>query len=376
MALTYKEVPEYTYAGEKGTPDEYPAVKRWLAFKNAERLCNLLGTVAVRPVVRGDNLQWDVLWYFVPLLSENDGLELDGIAYPLSADSKRWGIFTKEEMYIGITDPLTKEAFPGRDDMVNPYKRVPFTLVHPKYPVNNCPIVSGYGGILTDANDALNMGLTETRFGSRVNMMGQYWTKGLDKKQKISLGSNKVPNFPENGELNNAAPTGNFTGSIEYLRFEIENAMQSIGLQIQWGDSADAPSGEALRVKSIELIERREDDVPIWREADRDVYEDEMAIAKIDKIGTLPELERVNFQEMAFPKPASETREQLEWDWKHGFDTDVAYLMRRDPDGFDDEEEAQKFIDDNKQTAKPAEVPGKLDLFGKKSITAGNGVPA
>ena len=371
MALTYKDKPEYTHTG-KGLPEDYPSVNRWIAFKNAERLCNLLGTVAIRPVVRGAELQWDVLWYFVPLLSENDSLQLDGIAYPLSANNKRWAIWTKEEMYIGDTGTKKKEPFPGREDTANPYGLIPFTLAHPKYPANNCPIVNGYGKQLIDANDALNLGLTETRIGARLNMMGQYWTKGLDAKNVISLGANKVPNFPDTGELNQVAPTGDFTGAIEYLRFEIENAMQSIGLQIQWGDSADAPSGESLRVKSIELIERREDDVPIWREADRGVYEDEMVIYEEDMKKKLPELERINFQEMSFPKPASETRDQLEWDWKHGFDTPAAHLMRRDPDGFKDDEEAQAFIDENKQ-AQPQQ-PGKINIFGKKSESVGNGV--
>lgn len=370
MSLLYKDAPEYTFTGEGKLPDEYPSVKRWLSMKNAERLSNLLGTVAIRPVARGDNLQWDVLWYFVPLISADGGTELDGIAYPLSneTDPKRWAVFTKEEMYIGDTETQAKEAFPGRGDMTNPYKRVPFTLVHPKYPTDNCLLVPGYGGPLANANDNLILGMTEGGLGVRFNMMGQFWTKGLDKKNEISLGTNKVPNLPDQGELNQVGPTGDFDGAIAYLKFLIEQALQSVGLQVQWGDSADAPSGESLKIKSIELIERREDDVPTWREGDRSVYEDERVVSDVDLNKKMPELERINFAEMSFPKAPSEARDQAEWDWEQGFDTPAAYLKRRDPDGFEDKKAAQKFIDDNKE-AQPAAQP-RLDLFPKRTVPA------
>ena len=72
MALVYKDFPDYKYKGkgedEDGTakegelPDDYSSVARWLAFKNAERLSNLLGTVAIRPVVRGDIMQCPVVF--------------------------------------------------------------------------------------------------------------------------------------------------------------------------------------------------------------------------------------------------------------------------------------------------------------------------
>ena len=377
MALTYKESPEYVFAEEATLPDEYRSVNRWVAFKNAERLCNLLGTIAIRPVVRGKSLQWDVLWYFVPLLSGDGGLDLDGIAYPLSAEAnpKLWAVWTKDEYYIGSTEDGKKAPFPGREDLTNPYKVVPFTLVHPKQPINNNPFVNGYGMGLVDANDALIVGLTETRIGVRFDMMGQYFTKGLDPKNKIRLGAEKIPNIPDSATFEKMESGGDYEGAIMYLKFEIENTMQNIGLHVIWGEDGGVPSGESLKIKNIELIERREDDVPTWRAGDRAVYENEKIIYDVDLKVSLPELERINFAEMSFPKPASETRDQLEWDWQHGFDTPAAYLMRRDPDGFEDEDAALEFIDENKpQVAVQARSP--LNIFGNVSDTIKNGEPA
>ncbi len=371
MALVYKDQPEYNF-GESKMPKgfEYPFSKRWIALKNAERLCNLLGTIAIRPVVRNDQLQWDVLWYFVPLLSSEDSLELDGIAYPLSGESnpKKWGIWLKteerSEAYIGDIGDKSKVAFPGRKDINNPYEELPFTLIHPKFPMDACPFVGGYGGMLVDANDALIMGLTETRIGARFNMMGQFFTTGLDAKHKMKLGTNLIPNLGDGQKLEVLAPQGNFDGGVEYLRFEIENALQSIGLQIQWGTSADAPSGEALRVKAIEVLERREDDVPIWREADRVVYGHEQMIAKIDLKKNLPDLESINFAEMDFPKPISEEREDQEWRWEHGLDSKAKFLMREDPDAYKDEKEAQQEIRDNLQSNRRLGAAEMAGVFG------------
>ncbi|MEE9163061.1 MAG: hypothetical protein V3U35_08860, partial [Candidatus Neomarinimicrobiota bacterium] len=238
---------------------------------------------------------------------------------------------------------VVEEPFGARE---HPYGRLPFVSVHIRPQVDDY-FSEGYGGPLADSNVAINLALTEMRLGVRLNLLGQPWTAGLPAGDRIKLGLNNVPNLPEQGQLNFAAPTANMSAAIDYIRAEYENAAQNLGMQIQWGGTADQPSAESLRVRAIELIERREDDVAVWLQADSETYALEHIIWRQHLKGELPAERRADFAEVSFPKSGAEKRAELEWRFAHGLDNPVALLRRENPDGFADEAAARTFIHDN-----------------------------
>ena len=130
--------------------------------------------------------------------------------------------------------------------------------------------------------------------------------------------------------------------AVDYIKTEYENAFQNIGMLVQWGESGGVPSGESLKVKNIELLELREDDVATWQVADEQVYEVEKAVWK----GSLPK-RTVNYDEIAFPVTPTEQQAQDQWDLDHGLLTTAQILMRDNPDGFKTEKKAQRQIEKN-----------------------------
>ena len=150
----------------------------------------------------------------------------------------------------------------------------------------------------------------------------------------------------------------NFFQAVEYIKAEYENAFQNIGLHITWGESGGVPSGESLKVKNIELLERREDDLTTWLVADNELYEIEKIVWEKSEgtKGKLPE-RTVNFAEVEFPVTPEQQQARDEWDLQHGQITEAEILWRDDPDGYKTIEEAEKKVAENK--AKTAPVRGR-----------------
>ena len=134
---------------------------------------------------------------------------------------------------------------------------------------------------------------------------------------------------------------------------------------VQWGDDGGVPSGESLKVKNIELLELREDDVATWQVADEQVYEVEQAVWG----SPLPK-RTVNYDEIEFPVTPTEQQAQDQWDLDHGLITEAQILMRDNPDGYKTEAQAQKQIDKNRETQK-ANAPQRssgLSAFRRERI--------
>ncbi len=349
MALVYKNQPEYVFKPD--APEEYDQIKRWQFFRNAERMANLLGTILLHPVIRGDILDYEVIWWYLPLFGE-DPFRPEAIMYPLDipatgkVQEMKWAYWDAEQTII-IDSNNTHHVSEDNPEEINPYGVLPFVSVHIRPQIDEY-FVTGYGEALADTNDALNVTLTEMRLGLRLNMMGQWSVSGVPDDRKILMGVNKVVNLPENATLDVKGPTANISGAVEYLQAEYENAMQNIGHQVQWGGTADQPSAESVRAKAIESLERREDDVIVWSIADRDVYDLEVIISEAAKLGGLPKERTANYAEIEFPLSPQDERERDEWEINQGLTTAAAILIRENPDGFADEKAAIAKILENK----------------------------
>ena len=114
-------------------------------------------------------------------------------------------------------------------------------------------------------------------------------------------------------------------------------------------------------MKNIELLERREDALPVWLKGDSDLYEVERIVwPKSD--GTKGKLQdrEVNFAEVEFPVTPEQQQARDEWDLEHGQTTEAEILWRNDPDGFKTIKEAEKKVVDNKaQSGQPTIVSGR-----------------
>ena len=349
-SLVYKNRPDY---GVDDWPDGYDPMKRWMFFKSAERTANNIGTVLLRPVVRNDRMDYELLVDYIPFFEE-DHLTPTGILYQVTAPSAditsspkvEWVFWTKDIVLVMDANGKEKKQ---EDNPENTHQLgiLPFVTVNVREGRDYWRW--GYGKPLLDANTAINVALTEMRLGVRYTMMGQWVATGQGLQDvKINMGVDQVQKLPEGATLQAIAPPAEMSAAVDYIKTEYENAFQNMGMLVQWGESGGVPSGESLKVKNIELLELREDDVATWQIADEQLYEVEKAI--FDK--ELPE-RTINYDEIAFPVTPTEQQAQDQWDLDHGLLTEAQILMRDNPDGYDNEEEAQEQIVINR-AAQPA----------------------
>ena len=343
MALVYKHQPSY---GVPAWPEGYGANRRWLFMKGAERLANLIGTLLLKPVVRQGRLDYDLIWDYLPYF-DDDPLRPTAILYQVaapSADPSRdaeieWVLWSREQHAILDVHGRPKSN-PRNPENVNPLAggELPFVTVNLRSGREYWRW--GYGQPLLDANTAINVALTEMRLGVRYSMMGQWVVTGVGEDTKIVQGVDQTIKLPAGATLEAVAPPARMGEAVAYIRAELENALQNIGLSVQFGDSGDQPSGESLKIRNLELLERREDDMALWRQVDEELYEKERLVWQAANLpGELPD-RRINFAEVEFPLPPREERARHDWELERGLTAITDLLIARNPDGFGSVEEA------------------------------------
>ncbi len=364
VSMVYKKQPQYDM-GESDLPDEYSLDRRWLDFKKAERLTNLLGTVLIHPVWRAERLQRDIIWeYWV--LTPHDSLIPAGILYPVmhpSADvTQAKGdllAYWDADRHFLISEGGNRIP-PSEDnqEMINPYGILPFQSCHAEEQSGEYWVEPPFSDV-ANVMDEINVGLTEGRLAITFNTMGQPVISGdVAGDKDVELGVDKIMQLRNQGDkFEFVSPTANFTGLVETLKFEMTTALNNHGISPKWSqEGGTPPSGWSLMVQNLDLLENREDDVPYWTYYDNGVYEIEQRIMEVEGKGKLPKERRVNFTEIKFPLSPEEDRDIKDWRLKHGLDSVVDYIMQENPDGFKDRAEALTKILENKTENRQAGI--------------------
>ena len=361
-SMVYKDMPNTIFGDGKEQPKlppEYDLTERWMAFKKAERMANLLGTVLIHPIWRADRLQWDIIHDY-EILTVNDPFTPVAIRYPLNMHvassqevEKEWVYWDAQRHFIIDANGNRKKPADDNDKMLNPYGVLPFITVSPDEQIDEYWVESPQVDIV-NAMDALNKGVTEGRLAVRY-AAGQRVITGDHQKDDLQTGLEFILKLTEAATYTHEATDSNFPGMIEMIKFDIETAFSNHGMSAEFTENSAPASGFSLMIKNLPLLENREDDAARWKWADQQVYGVEQAIMKV-KSKELPKERRVDYSEITFPLSPDEQQKQDDWDLSHGAITMAQILRRRDPDGYDDEAAAQKVIDENLETNKTLKV--------------------
>ena len=365
-SLVYKNEPDY--GKDIKWPDGYLPDKRWRFFKGAERAANNIGTVLLRPKTVDEQMRYEWIWNYLPFFDE-DPLEPTGIMYSVVAPSAdiskspeiEWLWWSKDTLLLLDSNGKIKPQSDNPEN-INKYGILPFVTVNVR--MGREYWQWGYGKPLLDANTAINVALTEMRLGIRFTMMGQWVVTGPLDDTKITKGVDQVIKLPAGSTMEAIAPPAKMAEAVQYIRTEYDNVFQNMGMKIKWADAGDAPSGISLKIEGIELLELRQDDVAIWKNADAELYEIEQVVWKVDFNGELPE-RTINFTEVEFPVTPEQQQSADQWDLDHGQITEAQILRRNDPDGYKDEAAAQVQVDKNKATTAPARVASGASAFSR-----------
>jgi hypothetical protein len=241
------------------------------------------------------------------------------------------------------------------DEIPHNYGVLPFIFTHRENQTDSF-YVEGANDIV-NANEHVNIAMTEMQLGLRFQMFGQPVMTGAEMGNKQRTGSDVTLELPEGSTYEIVAPQGNVEGVIENVKFLVELVAQNNHLWVQWSEQGgEVPSGISLMIKDLERTEDYQDDLELWRMYEDDLYIVERQIAASFGV-SLPKDLGLDFKEPEYPKTV---QDQILWD-KHRLELNLVneteLLMEYNNDLT--QEQAELTIASNKQRNQ------KLSIFEK-----------
>ena len=295
----------YTVGADRNINKKYDnlSVLKDAKMKHIERMTRLIGTIAVRIMyVDGETPHFDYqpIYYFHPFFGD-DPFKPVAISYPLmsysedvsNTDSCQY-IHWNEQSYV-IFDESGKVI----EEKDHGYGMLPFAFTHRE---NQCDsfYVEGANDIC-NANEHINITMTEMQLGLRFQMFGQPVVSGADLANNQRFGSDVILELPEGGSYNIQSPGGDLNKVIENVKFQMELVAQNNHLSVQFAqDGGETPSGIALKIKDLERFEDYQDDLALWEQYEHQIYQIERKIARSFNI-SLPEKLKLDFNEPEYP---------------------------------------------------------------------------
>ena len=295
----------YTVGADRNINDKYRdlAVLKDSKMKHIERMTRLIGTIATRIMyVDGEMPYFDYqpIYYFHPFF-EDDPFRPVALTYPLmhhSTDASN----TDNSQYIHWNNTeyiIFDEEGAILDQKVHGYDTLPFVFTHREHQCDNF-YVDGANDIV-NANEHINITMTEMQLGLRFQMFGQPVVSGADLGNRQRFGSDVILELPEEASYDIKAPSGDIEKVIENVKFQMELVAQNNHLFVQFAqDGGETPSGIALKIKDLERFEDYQDDLALWTQYEHEMYQIERKIAQ--SLGlSMPEALKLDFNEPEYP---------------------------------------------------------------------------
>ena len=295
----------YTVGADRNVNEKYEtlSVLKDAKMKHIERMTRLVGTIATRIMfVDGEMPHFDYqpIYYFHPFFGA-DPFKPIAISYPLmhytedasNSDSCQY-IHWNAESYI-----IFDESGKVLEEAEHGYGTLPFVFTHREHQSDSF-YVEGANDIC-NANEHINITMTELQLGLRFQMFGQPVVSGADLGNNQRFGSDVILELPEGANYNILSPAGDIEKVIENVKFQMELVAQNNHLSVQFAqDGGETPSGIALKIKDLESFEDYQDDLALWSQYEHEIYQVERNIARTLNIG-MPEALKIDFNEPEYP---------------------------------------------------------------------------
>ena len=295
----------YTVGADRNVSKKYNnlSVLKDAKMKHIERMTRLVGSIAVRVMyVDGEipHFDYQPIYYFHPFFG-SDPFTPIAISYPLmhytedasNSDSCQY-IHWNEETYI-IFDESGKVI----EEQEHGYGTLPFVFTHREHQSDSF-YVEGANDIC-NANEHINLTMTEMQLGLRFQMFGQPVVSGADLGNRQRFGSDVILELPDGANYDIKSPAGDINKVIENVKFQMELVAQNNHLSVQFAqDGGETPSGIALKIRDLESFEDYQDDLALWTQYEHEIYQIERNIARTFNIG-LPQILKLDFNEPEYP---------------------------------------------------------------------------
>ena len=359
----------YTIGANRNAGDRYDdlTILKSARMKHVERMTRLVGTVATRVVWNEgdapDTPSFDYRpVYFFHVFFDDDPFVPAAITYPMLQPVEDSSVVQK--LQYAYWDANKYVHFDEGGDIIaeipHAYKTLPFVFTHRENQTDSF-YVEGANDVI-NANEHINIAMTEMQLGLRFQMFGQPVMVGAEMGNKQRTGSDVTLELPEGSSYDIVAPQGSVQGVIEDIKFLVELVAQNNHLWVQWSEQGgEVPSGISMMIKDLERTEDYQDDLALWRMYEEEFYRVERLIASSYGV-SLPKDLGLDFKEPEYPKTV---QDQILWD-KHRLELnligEVQLLMEYNNDLT--QEQAELTVASNKQRNQ------KLSIFEKARAAA------
>ena len=295
----------YTVGASRNVNKKYNnfSVLKDSKMKHIERMTRLIGTIATRIMyVDGEMPYFDYqpIYYFHPFFG-NDPFKPVAISYPFmnytedsSNSDKCQYIHWNDKEYV-----IFDENGGILEQQSHNYGILPFAFTHREHQCDSF-YVEGANDIC-NANEHINITMTEMQLGLRFQMFGQPVVSGADLGNRQRFGSDVILELPETANYDIKSPAGDIVKVIENVKFQMELVAQNNHLSVQFSqDGGETPSGIALKIKDLESFEDYQDDLALWSQYEHEIYQVERNIARTLNI-SMPEALKLDFNEPEYP---------------------------------------------------------------------------
>ena len=335
-------------------------IRKSYKMKHIEKMTRLVGTVATQIAFNKEpkpEVKYNPVYYFDAFF-EDDPFTPTAITYPLvqnihdiSDVNKLSYAYWDKDHYIVYDE----EGNIAVEQMHN-YGILPFVFTHREHHLNEFFVTGAYD--ICAANEQINILLTEAALGMRFQMFGQYVIEGMYEEEKIMrAGSSEIMVIPEPARLDIKSPQANVREAIDLVKAILDLTAQNNHLWITFAEDgkSDRPSsGIALKIKDLERFEDYQDDVELWEEYEREMYDIERTIAGVNGL-RLPEEMGIKFNEPEYPMSAQDQIALDTFMLTNNLITQKDLMLKYNKHLT--EQEAEKLVTNNKETNAEATEP-------------------
>ena len=360
ISLVYMKSPIRKYSNENVVDFLH---QKDFKMQRAERLCNLLECILIKPTWRNEHIEYDIIRDWEPLFGD-DPLNPYGITYPLQVRSsvmdttpELWAYWDEEHHFVyekGTGKKIVQEENP---DMVNPYSMLPFVKCYRE----GKPEASYFD---TDASPSLiatNTAINVAEYNKNANIMFQSFGFGFItgsniEKEKLDIGQDKWSFLGHDGSLNMVSPPNSVPALVESVESSYKMLAQNYHLSISFVDGTSAESGVALRLRNQELMDSRRSDVERWKTIEKEIFFVEERIINVEQGKDAGFLLGVDYEESTEILSDQEQRDKWDWEKANGLIDNADILMQQDPDKYPERQDALDYLADRSGVEEEAET--------------------
>ena len=367
-SLVYMVEPKRDYSKPEITDFMYYKHQK---LQRAERYTNLLDSILLKITWRNDRLEYDVVHDFEPMFGD-DPLHPIGYSYPLSIKSEVLDdtpeMFQYWDMENQFVFDRNGKIMPDEDnpEHINFYGDLPFVEIFREGRPEYAYLDTDPATDLIDTNTLINVAETNKSANIHFQSFGYAYVTGSDiDKDSLKVGQDQMMYLGQDGAMSIVAPPNSIPALTEGIKESYKMLAQNYHLPTSFADGTAAESGTALRLRNQELSDNKKSDINKFKDCEYKIFEVEKLILLHEMMIDAGELEMVDFNETAEVLSSQEQLEKWEWMLGKGLIDEADILMKMNPDGFEDRDEAFAYIEERNKVAEQVATSPLIEALTK-----------